>query len=76
MTLFGRTFDGQEIASLVALLMMLVLWIIVWRGNRQETNWFKTWNAERKARRDAEIAAEGGTPDTPSEKSEPRGPWG
>jgi Ser/Thr protein kinase RdoA (MazF antagonist) len=76
MTLFGRTFDGQEIASLVALLMLLVLWIIVWRGNRQETNWFKTWNAERKARRDAEIAAEGGTPDTPSEKSEPRGPWG
>lgn len=76
MTLFGRTFDGQEIASLVALLMMLVLWIIVWRGNRRETNWFKTWNAERKARRDAEIAAEGGTPDTPSEKSEPRGPWG
>lgn len=76
MTLFGRTFDGQEIVSLVALLLMLVLWIIVWRGNRQETNWFKTWNAERKARRDAEIAAEGGTSEPPSDKSEPRGPWG
>ena len=72
MTLFGRTFDGQEIASLVSLLLVLVLWISVWRGDRLQSQWFKTWNAERKARRDAEIAAQGGTP---SEKSEPRGPW-
>lgn len=72
MTLFGRTFDGQEIASLVSLLLVLVLWIGVWRGDRRSSQWFKTWNAERKARRDAEIAAQGGTP---SEKSEPRGPW-
>ena len=76
MTLFGRTLDAQEIATLIGLLLALGMWIAVWRGNRQETNWFKTWNAERKARRDAEIAAEGGTPDTPSDKSAPRGPWG
>ena len=76
MNLFGRTFDGQEIASLVSLLLVLVLWVSVWRGNRRESQWLKTWNAERKARRHAEIAAEGGEPGSPSEKSEPRGPWG
>ncbi|MDQ3125291.1 MAG: hypothetical protein M3Q74_06755 [Pseudomonadota bacterium] len=76
MNLFGRTFDGMEIASLVSMLLVLVLWISVWRGDRRQSQWFKTWNAERKARRDAEIAAEGGTPGTPSEKSDPRGPWG
>ncbi|GLS01542.1 hypothetical protein GCM10007859_15570 [Brevundimonas denitrificans] len=76
MTLFGRTLDGQEIASLVSLLLVLVLWISVWRGDRRESHWLKTWNAERKARRDAEIAAEGGQPRSPSEKREPRGPWG
>ncbi|MDP1913413.1 hypothetical protein [Brevundimonas sp.] len=76
MTLFGRTFDGTEIASLASMLLVLVLWISVWRGNRRESHWLKTWNAERKARREAEIAAEGGEPRSPSEKSEPRGPWG
>jgi hypothetical protein len=76
LTLFGRTFDGQEIASLVSLLLVLVLWISVWRGNNRESQWLRTWNAERKARRDAEIAAEGGTPAAPAEKNEPRGPWG
>ena len=75
MTLFGRSFDGQEIASLVSLLLVLVLWISVWRGNKRESEWLRTWNAERKARRDAEIAAENGE-GAPSEKSEPRGPWG
>lgn len=76
MTLFGRTFDGQEIASLVSLLLVLVLWISVWRGNKRESDWLRTWNAERKARRDAEIAAENGEAGVPSEKIEPRGPWG
>jgi len=76
LTLFGRTFDGTEIVSLVSMLLLLVLWVSVWRGNRKESQWFKTWNAERKARRDAEIAAEGGQPGSQSDKSEPRGPWG
>jgi hypothetical protein len=59
LTLFGRTFDGAEIASLISMILVLVLWISVWRGNRKESRWFKNWKAERKARRDAEIAAEG-----------------
>ncbi len=76
MTLFGRTFDGTGIVSLVSMLLLLVLWIRVWRADRRESQWFRTWNAERKARRDAEIAAENGEAGAPSEKSEPRGPWG
>jgi len=76
LTLFGRAFDGTEIVSLVSMLLLLVLWIRVWRGDRRESQWLKTWNAERKARRDAEIAAERGEDAAPSEKSRPRGPWG
>lgn len=76
MTLFGRTFDGAEIASLVSMLLALVLWISVWRGDRSQTRWLRTWNAERKARREVEIAAEGGEPGSSSGKNEPRGPWG
>ena len=70
MTLFGRTFDTQEIASLVFLIMALVLWIGVYRGERSWARWFKTWNADRKARREAET----GPPPPPP--GEPRGPWG
>ncbi len=76
MNLFGRTFDGTEIASLVSMLLVLVLWITVWRGDRKDSSWLRTWNAERKARRDAEIAAENGDAAPPSERGEPRGPWG
>ena len=76
MNLFGRTLDGQEIASLVSLLLVLVLWISVWRGDRRASQWFRTWNAERKARRDAEIAAGNGeAAPPPPERDEPRGPW-
>jgi uncharacterized iron-regulated membrane protein len=74
-TLFGRTFDGTEIVSLVSMLLLLALWVGVWLGDRRDTKWFKAWNAERKARRDAEIAAEREKTRAPSENKEPRGPW-
>jgi len=70
MTLFGRTFDTQEIASLVFLIMALALWIGVYRGERRWTRWIRDWNAGRKARRDAETGASQPPP------GEPRGPWG
>lgn len=76
MTLFGRTLDGQEIASLVAMLLVLAMWIAIWRRDRQASDWFRTWNADRKARRDAEIAAEKGESAPPATgRGEPRGPW-
>lgn len=73
MTIFGRTLDGQQIAYLAFLLMTLVLWIGVWRGERDWTTWFRKWEADRKGRRDAERAAENGD-DGPSPGA-PRGPW-
>lgn len=77
MTLFGRTLDGQEIASLVAMLFVLVMWIAIWRRDRQASDWFRTWNADRKARREAETAAEAGEAAPPTAgHGEPRGPWG
>jgi hypothetical protein len=68
-TLFGRTLDGQEVASLVFMLAVLVLWVGALRGERSWAGWFRRWEAGRKARRDAEIAS--GRGDKPS-----RGPWG
>lgn len=70
MTLFGRTLDTQEIASLVFMILALVLWISVYRGERRWAGWLRTWNADRKARREAE---DGPPPPSPGE---PRGPWG
>ncbi|MFC7378460.1 hypothetical protein [Brevundimonas sp. GCM10030266] len=72
MTLFGRTLGFEEIGALVFMLMALVLWTISMRNELAWTRWFRNWEAERKARRDAELAAE--NPDKPSDT--PRGPWG
>ena len=71
MTLFGRTFDEQEIATLIGLLLALGMWMAVWRGNRRDSQWFKTWNDQRKARRETEQASEKGDTD----RDGPRGPW-
>lgn len=70
MTLFGRTFDAQELAYLVFLVLALVLWIGAYRGERNWARWFRSWNADRKARREAE---NGVAPPPPGES---RGPWG
>lgn len=72
MTLFGQTFDAQQIFGLVSLLSMLVLWIFVFRSQRQHARWFKQWEADRKARRDAELAREADQA-APQDR---RGPWG
>lgn len=74
MTLFGRTLGGEEIASLVFLLAALVLWIAVYRGERGWARWFKRWEGDRKARREAELAIDKG--DAPPPRDAPRGPWG
>ena len=78
MSVFGRTLGGEEIASLVFLLMALVIWLMAWRGERDWTRWFRTWESDRKARREAELATgQGGEAAPPSSgQSQPRGPWG
>jgi len=75
LTLFGTPLDAQKIAALVGLLTALVYWIFVLRNERSGLTAFRKWEADRKARRDAEIAAEevGTPPPAPGEK---RGPWG
>ena len=70
MTLFGYTLDAEQIPALAFLLMALVLWIMAWRGERNWAKGFRAWEAERKARREAEARGEnGGT-------RPPTGPWG
>ena len=69
MTLFGLEMGGQEIASLCGLLAVLALWIAAWRNEKRGVRWFRDWEAARKARRDAELAAENN--DRPK-----TGPWG
>ncbi|NBB61444.1 hypothetical protein GVN18_19380 [Pseudomonas sp. ODNR1LW] len=64
--------EPQQIFQLVSLLAVLVLFGFSARGHRNYALWFKKWEAERKARRDAELAAEArGGEDQP-----PKGPWG
>lgn len=75
MTLFGRTLGAEEIASLVFALMALVIWIGALRGERNYSRWLRGWEAGRKARRDAELAQQGGAPPASSPDG-PRGPWG
>ncbi|GAA0867649.1 hypothetical protein GCM10009116_01320 [Brevundimonas basaltis] len=72
MNLFGRTIGAEEIASLAFLLMALVIWGAAWRGERNWSRWFRRWEADRKARREAEMAGDQGR-DPPGA---PRGPWG
>jgi len=74
-TLFGRTIGPEEIAALVSLLLVLVLWTMRLKGERDWLRWFRRWEADRKARRDAEIRAEGGDPTPPTGGRSP-GPWG
>lgn len=69
MNLFGTTLDGAQIAALVGLLATLALWLIVLGRERGYAKWFRQWEADRKARFEAE---RGKT----EPKREPTGPWG
>ena len=78
MTLFGRTLGPEEIASLVAMLTVLVIWLGALSSQRRWSAGMKVWEARRKARREAEAAMDmrvrGDT--APAEDPPRRGPWG
>lgn len=71
MNLFGKQLGPEELTGLAFSLTALAFWCVVLARERRAERWFKQWEAGRKARRDAEIAAEGGQP-----RGEPKGPWG
>lgn len=72
MTLFGTTLDAEQAAGLVGMLALLAFWLFVLRGERDYARWFKQWEADRKARREAELAGEAGV----QPPKDPKGPWG
>ena len=67
--------EPQQIFQLVSLLAVLALFSFSLRGHLNHARWFRRWEADRKARRDAEQAAEarqnGQDGDAPK-----TGPWG
>lgn len=69
MNIFGQTLDGQQLFGLITLVAALGVWLMVWRRERSSTQWFREWEARRKARREAEDNA-----GPPSDHR--RGPWG
>ncbi|WP_313011463.1 hypothetical protein [Brevundimonas sp.] len=65
--------EPQQIFQLVSLLAVLALFSFSLRGHMNYARWFKKWEADRKARRDAELAAEARETDPDAPKT---GPWG
>ncbi len=74
MTLFGTALETGQIAALVGLLATLALWLIVLGRQRGYARWFRQWEADRKARREAEQGPV--APPPPDANDGPRGPWG
>jgi hypothetical protein len=74
LTVFGKTVGPEEISALAGVLVLLALWLVVLRNERLNLAAFRKWEADRKARRDAEIARENGEDAPPPGPK--RGPWG
>ena len=67
--------EPQQTFQIIAMLAVLALFCFSLRDKINYARWFKQWEADRKARRDAELAEENG--DDPSITDDaPRGPWG
>lgn len=73
MTLFGRTFDPQEIFALVSMVLVLVLWLAALRRERPGMRWIN-WRLMERDREKAEADAIDRTAPRPDGDS--KGPWG
>ncbi len=71
MTVFGTTLDPAQITGLVGLLATLALWLIILNRQRGYVRWFRRWEADRKARLDAERGVR-----APEQTRKKTGPWG
>ncbi|WP_395944666.1 hypothetical protein [Brevundimonas sp.] len=65
--------EPAQTFQLVSLLAVLVLFCFSLRDKINYRRWFRQWEADRKARRDAELAAEAG--ESSSGDDAPKGPW-
>lgn len=75
MTLFGRTLDAQEIASLVFMLLVLVLWVGALRGERGWKAWIRRSPEGQEARRSAGVEGKDPPPPSSTGPRDPRRPW-
>ena len=66
--------EPQQIFQLVSLLAVLALFCVSLRGQMNYARWFRRWEADRKARRDAERAAQ--ERDRHGDEPGRGGPWG
>jgi hypothetical protein len=74
-TIFGRTLEGQDIVSLVFMLLALVLWVGVLRGERGWRNWIRRSPEGRKARRSAGVEGKDPPPPKATGPRDPLRPW-
>jgi len=65
--------DGHQIFQHVTLLGVLALFMVSLGGHMAHRAWFKRWEADRKARREAELDRD---VSAPSQDRPRRGPWG
>jgi energy-converting hydrogenase Eha subunit F len=73
MTLFGTTIDGQQIMSLVSLLLVLVFWIMILRRQKRSDRTLSERLSQLYPKPDPQPDAKTKSAD-PSDP--PRGPWG
>lgn len=71
MTLFGTTLDGQQIISLVSLLLVLVFWILVLKRQRRGDRDLADRLASIRPPTEPKPGPEEKSPSDP-----PRAPWG
>jgi len=64
--------EPAQTFQLVSLLAVLALFCFSLRDKINYARWFRRWEADRKARRDAELKAEARA----RGEDEPKGPWG
>lgn len=74
MDLFGHSISGQQLASLVGLLVALAYWLFVLKGEYANKRWLKDALARRQA--ELERKKSGSEPKDPATKGPPKGPWG
>lgn len=74
MDLFGHSISGQQLASLAGLLVALVYWLFVLKGEYANKRWLRDALSRRQAeqeRQKASTATKDSDPEGP-----PKGPWG